>query len=190
MLILASQSPRRRELIARLNRPYQCMEPDFEECIPEGMPAEEIPQYFAHEKAEAAFQTCSSMLEKQDVILAADTVVLLDGEILGKPQDEREAAEMLRRLSGRTHEVITAVCIFCGGHKEEFSVHTKVSFYSLSEEEITHYIQADRTEWYDKAGAYGIQSAGALFVREIQGDFYNVIGLPIAETERRLRQYE
>lgn len=181
MLVLASASPRRKELLQLAGLEFTCAPADTPESVPEGILPEDIPEYLAVCKAEA--------VQKQypdAVILGADTLVELDGIILGKPGDERSAFHMLRRLSGKTHHVYTGVCILSGEEKESFTTCTKVEFYSLTDEEIWEYIHTG--EPMDKAGAYGIQGRGALLVKRIQGDFYTVMGLPIGEVARRLRK--
>lgn len=126
---------------------------------------------------------------KGEVIIGADTVVAIDGEILGKPRDEAHAAEMLRKLSGRVHSVFTGVCVvFADGSEERFAEETRVEFYELSEREIADYIATG--DPMDKAGAYGIQEKGAANVKGIVGDFYNVMGLPVGRLARVLRAHE
>lgn len=199
-MVLASASPRRRELIERLHVPCVCMESDYEESAAgySDIPGAQLPLCFAEGKAAAVQRRLQAQRgerqEKQEgasprepIIIGADTVVLLEGKVLGKPSDEAEAAAMLRSLSGRWHEVVTGVALLQGQKKICFSVNTQVCFYELSEAEIEGYIRTG--EPMDKAGAYGIQGEAALFVREIRGDFYNVIGLPIAELAQRLKGF-
>lgn len=187
MLILASASPRRRELMEKLETPYLCRTSDAEETLPEGMPAEEAPSYLAEKKAETVFHTLTKEERAEAVVIGSDTVVLCDGKILGKPRDAAEAKRMLLKLSGKTHEVLTGVCLCSAKKRVSFISCTKVEFYPLSEAEIDRYIATG--EPMDKAGAYGIQGAGALLVKRIDGDYYTVVGFPIAELSRRLSDF-
>ena len=182
MLILASKSPRRRELLELAGIPYSCIPSQADEEIPAGMPSEMVPEYLAVKKAEEVLGQ-----NEDAVVLGSDTLVLLEGEPLGKPHSEEEAFAMLRRLSGKTHQVCTGVAILSRGKRVSFTSMTEVEFYALSDEEIRDYIATG--EPMDKAGAYGIQGRGALLVKEIRGDYYTVVGLPIAETVRVLKQF-
>ena len=183
MLILASGSPRRKELLEMVGRPYQCEPSEADETVPEGMEPQDIPEFLAVKKAKAVLAK-----HPEDMVLGADTIVELDGQVLGKPGTKEEAAQMLRMLSGETHMVYTGVAILSAGQEAHFTTVTKVEFYPLSEEEIQEYIATG--EPMDKAGAYGIQGKGALLVKRIHGDFYTVMGLPIGEVERHLRRLE
>lgn len=176
-LILASNSPRRKELLAGLDIPFEVRVIDgIDESHPEGADIYTIPEILAQRKA-AAYE---GSISDDEVILTADTVVILDEEILEKPASLDEAKEMLRRLSGRAHSVVTGVCI---GTKEDlnyshFSVLTEVRFKQLSDEEINYYVETYKP--LDKAGAYGIQEwIGYVGVTGIDGSFYNVMGLPV-----------
>ncbi|MDR1629722.1 MAG: Maf family protein [Oscillospiraceae bacterium] len=181
-LVLASQSPRRSEILTNAGysfcvRVSQTAEnPDF------SLAPGEIVTALAAEKARAA--------ERQpgEVILAADTVVVLDGAVLGKPKNKEDAAAMLACLSGRAHEVYTGVCLLGQEDERCFFVKTEVTFYSLGRQEIADYI--DTGEPFDKAGAYGIQGRGAVLVEHICGDYFNVMGLPIAQTSRELKRFD
>ena len=135
----------------------------------------------AMKKAYATFYS-----EKDDIIIGADTVVVCDGKALGKPQDKEQAADMLRMLSGKTHSVYTGVCLLRNGESECFCSKTDVTFYQLDESTIDWYVNTN--EPMDKAGAYGIQGKGALLVEKIDGDYYNVVGLPIAKLNRKLKE--
>lgn len=180
MLVLASQSPRRRELLELAGLTFTCIPSEAEEIIPEGIPAVEVPEYLARQKAEDIAKS-----HPEDVILGADTIVICGDEILGKPKSEEDACRMLRELSGRTHHVCTGCAIIRPGRKAEtFRSVTEVEFYPLSEKEIHHYVKTG--EPMDKAGAYGIQGRGALLVRQIRGDYCTVVGLPIAQVWRHL----
>ena len=179
MLILASQSPRRRELLTMAGLSFECIPARGEETVPEGMAACLEPEYLAVKKAEEVFAS-----HPRDVVIGSDTLVLLDGKPMGKPHSEEEAFAMLSALSGRVHEVATGVAILSPGRKDCFTSTTKVEFYPLTEKEIWDYIHTG--EPMDKAGAYGIQGKGARLIRKIDGDYYTVVGLPLAEVLRRL----
>ena len=142
---------------------------------------ENMTMEIAMKKAYATFYS-----EKDDIIIGADTVVVCDGKALGKPQDKEQAADMLRMLSGKTHSVYTGVCLLRNGESECFCSKTDVTFYQLDESTIDWYVNTN--EPMDKAGAYGIQGKGALLVEKINGDYYNVVGLPIAKLNRKLRE--
>lgn len=178
-LILASASPRRKELLKLACPCFTAISADVEEITPEGMSPEDCPVYLAELKANALLKQFPEAL-----ILGCDTSVLLDRHILGKPSDTEDAAKMLRFLSGRVHKVITGCCLIYQGGKRCFSETTDVEFYPLSDLEIYQYIETN--EPFDKAGAYGIQGKGALLVKQIQGDYYNVMGLPIAKVSREI----
>ena len=182
MLYLASSSPRRRELLDLAGIPYLAAPTDADERFAGGTPPEEAVRLLARRKAEACFAQ-----HPDGVVLGADTVVSLGGRILGKPKTPAHAAEMLRLLSGKTHEVFTGFCVLAQGRCEAAAERTEVAFYPLSEAEIQAYVATG--EPLDKAGAYGIQGRGALLVRGIHGDYYNVMGLPIARVARLLRTF-
>ncbi len=151
-----------------------------EEVLPEKISPENAVLTLSEQKADEIYRE-----HRSEVIVAADTIVAIDGKILGKPVDEKDAFAMLKTLSGRVHEVFTGVCvIFANGRKERFFEETKVEFYELSDAEIAAYIKTG--EPMDKAGAYGIQGKGALLVKRIDGDYYNVMGLPVARLLRVL----
>jgi len=181
-IILASQSPRRRELIRNITEEYEVAVAPVDEILPEGISPEEAPVYLARLKARAVADEHPGR-----VVIGADTVVVLDGHVLGKPRDAADAKEMLHALSGRLHTVITGCCIVCGGAERSFSEHTHVRFYPLSDREIEDYIATG--EPLDKAGAYGIQGRGSIFVSGIEGDFFNVMGLPVARLNRELKAF-
>ncbi|MCY8505710.1 Maf family protein [Bacillus atrophaeus] len=182
-LILASQSPRRKELLNLLQLPYSIIVSQVEEKLNRNLSPEENVQWLAKQKAEAVAKDYPDA-----VVIGADTIVCVDGECLGKPQDKEDAADMLRRLSGRNHVVLTAVSIQSHDHSETFYETTEVTFWPLSEEDIWTYIETK--EPMDKAGAYGIQGKGALFVKKIDGDYYSVVGLPISKTMRVLKDFD
>ena len=173
-IILASASPRRRELLQMLGIRNLVIKPARgEEEPPNCSDPEEIVRTLASAKAREIGATA----EKETLIIAADTIVWLDGRMLGKPHSKEEAFSMLKSLSGKCHEVYTGVCVLCG-EKEDFEAErTRVCFRELSNDEIRAYIEDG--EPMDKAGAYGAQGKGALFIRSIDGDFFNVVGLPV-----------
>ena len=173
-IILASQSPRRRELLERMGiRNFRVVSADIDEREEEQLPPEQLVCRLALRKAEAVAEKAP----KGAVIIAADTVVSLDGTVLGKPGDKLEAFKMLSTLSGNLHQVYTGLCVIWDGDKRtEYEV-TDVTFRELGEKEIEDYIATG--EPMDKAGAYGIQGYGALLVERIEGDYYNVMGLPV-----------
>ena len=177
--LLASQSPRRAELMKYITDEFEILPSDCDETVPDGIEPEEIPELLAARKALSV-----SRLKKDRLVIGCDTVVILDGVILGKPHTPDRAISMLKTLSGRTHTVVSGVCICYKGKTMSFSQKTLVSFYELFEEEIRDYVQSCKP--LDKAGAYGIQDKGGLFVREISGDYYNIVGLPVARLKREI----
>lgn len=182
-IILASQSPRRRELIGLLGLPFAVVGPNCEEILDPTLPIDKRIEKLAYDKALSVFQD-----HKDNIVIGSDTVVVCDGEILGKPKDDQDAKEMLRKLSGNTHAVITGVAILSDTREEIFSVGTLVTFNDLSEAEIDSYVATK--EPLDKAGAYGIQGKGALFIRGIEGDYYSVMGLPVSAIYESLTKNE
>lgn len=182
-LILASKSPRREELLRKITDDFEIIVSEVEEVLPEGIFPEEAPVYLAALKANAVAKE-----HKGRIVIGADTVVILNGIILGKPKDEDDAFRMLQLLSGRTHTVITGCCITDGERERRFFESTEVEFYALTDEEIQRYIATG--DPMDKAGSYGIQEKGTLFVKGIVGDFFNVMGLPIAKLYRELMKFE
>ncbi|MDR2647261.1 MAG: Maf family protein [Oscillospiraceae bacterium] len=180
--ILASASPRRKELLAMAGLEFDVYAPQTDESFAEGTPPEDAVQLIAAKKAARV-----ALLFPEDCVIAADTIVTIDGAILGKPKDHADAARMLRLLSSRTHQVVTGVCLRLGGLKRVFAQTTDVTFYPLSEDEIEAYIQTG--ECADKAGAYAIQGRGGLFAARLTGDYYNVVGLPIARLTREIAAF-
>lgn len=174
-IILASNSPRRRELLAGLGIDFEVkVLPDIEESYPSDLPVTEIAEYIAKEKANAYRQ----QMQPNDLIITADTVVIVEDEVMGKPVDAADARRMLQTLSARTHQVITGVCLTTCREQRAFSVTTDVTFKQLSETEIAHYI--DHYRPFDKAGAYGIQEwIGYIGVTGLRGSYFNVMGLPV-----------
>ena len=184
-VILGSQSPRRRELMAGLDIPFSCVTIDADESYPAELKAGDIPMYISRAKARAYV----SELQDNDLLITSDTIVWLHGEMLGKPQDEAEAKAMLARLSGQTHEVYTAVCFADrNGELETWVDCTKVTFNNLSEKDIDYYVSKYRP--LDKAGAYGVQEwIGYVGVTKMEGSYFNVMGFPICHVYERLKKY-
>lgn len=182
--ILASGSPRRRELLEMLGVPDLTIRPATgpERATPGAGPEQTVRELSLH-KAQEVAQTCAP----EDIIIAADTIVYLDGAILGKPRDHDDAARMLTALSGREHIVYTGVAVLRGGELRQAAERTAVRFRTLTPEEIERYIATG--EPMDKAGAYGVQSLGALLVERIDGDFYNVMGLPVEKLGQCLTKH-
>jgi septum formation protein len=179
-LILASQSPRRKQLLEMAEHEFTVVVSEVDEIVPANMSPLLVPQHLAREKAITVHG-----LHPDATIIGADTIVLLDDEILGKPADAADAVRMLQQLSGKKHLVITGVCIKNKLHESVFSVTTEVYFRPLTENQILHYVENYRP--LDKAGAYAIQEwLGAIGIEKIIGDYYNVMGLPIGEVVRVL----
>ena len=181
MLILASQSPRRRELLSMLGLPFQIHTADIDETMDPLLPPEEEVMRVSEAKARAVAKA-----HPADLILSADTIVVVDGTVLGKPHDPAEAKAMLRRLSGRCHTVMTAFCLFQDGQADVHLEETHLRFKPLSQAEIDAYVATGSP--LDKAGAYGIQDQAAIFVEAMDGDYYNVMGLPLCALVKCLRR--
>ena len=183
-IILGSQSPRRRELMAGLDIPFTCVTIDADESYPQDLQAGDIPLYISRAKARAYI----NFLQENDLLITSDTIVWLNGEMLGKPTDEADARVMLARLSGRTHEVYTAVCfVDRNGELDTLVDCTKVTFKTLSKEEIDYYVSKYRP--LDKAGAYGVQEwIGYVGVTKMDGSYFNVMGFPICRVYETLSQ--
>lgn len=181
-VILASNSPRRKKLLAGLGVDYEVRTlPDVDESYPETLQGADIPLYIAKEKADAYV----AMMQPGELMITADTIVWLDGKVLGKPRDKEDALQMLRTMSGRTHEVFTGVCITTTDWQRSFTAQTEVRFATLSEEEIAYYV--DNFQPMDKAGAYGVQEwIGFIGVENISGSYYNIMGLPVQKLYREL----
>jgi septum formation protein len=184
-LILGSNSPRRKELLSGIDVEYEIFTlPDIEETYPETLPKEEVPEFLAQKKASAYI----GMFSDDTLLLTADTIVLLESTILGKPADKAEAARMLRFLAGKTHRVITGVCLTSKTKQVSFSDTAYVTFGALSDEEIEYYV--DKYEPLDKAGAYGVQEwIGYVGVERIEGSYFNVMGLPIFRVYREIKKF-
>ena len=181
-VILASGSPRRRELLSLIVDHFDIIPADVDETIDETKPLDREIERLSYKKAEAVFHE-----HPEAVVIGSDTIVTIDGKILGKPSSKEEAREMLRTLSGQIHTVITAVSILTREESETFSIKSEVQFENLEECEIIAYV--DSNEPLDKAGAYAIQGDGAKFVKAIRGDYYAIIGLPVSELYQRLKKY-
>lgn len=181
-IILASASPRRRELMKLITDDFIAVSTDADETLPDGISSEKAAEYLSYVKAKAA-----SELYPKAIVIGCDTTVIVNGKILGKPKDFQQCCEFIRELSGAAHSVITGCTIICGDTVKSFSSETKVYFRKLSEDEISKYASTD--EPYDKAGGYAIQGKGALFIEKIVGDYFNVVGLPVSLLNIELGQY-
>lgn len=185
-IILASNSPRRKELLSGLDIDYEVRTlPDIDESYPAGLKGGDIPLYISKEKADAY----KSMLQPDELIITADTIVWLNGEVLGKPRDREEAINMLHKLSGRAHEVFTGVTLTTTEKQRSFYAETKVTFAQLTDDEIAHYV--DKYHPFDKAGSYGVQEwIGYIGVERIEGSYFNVMGLPVQRLYRELKFFK
>jgi len=183
-IILASRSPRRQQLLRDLGIKFDVVNREYDETFPEGLAGDEIARYVAHEKA-LSFR---NEIAENEIVITADTIVWCNGKVLGKPRDHEDAMRILKEISGNTHEVITGVSIFSPTREVTFSVSTKVTFETLSEEEINHYI--DKFSPFDKAGAYGIQEwIGIIACSHIEGSYFNVVGLPVQRLYKELQDF-
>ena len=190
-IVLASESTRRRELFKLLTDNFKVMSANIEEVLPEGMGAFSAAEYLAVKKAVAAVEKLECVHSDSNfMVIGCDTTVVYRDIVLGKPKDGEDAKYMLRTLSGNKHCVVTGCCLYLmrGNEKRSmsFSERTDVEFYQLSEREIDGYIETQ--EPFDKAGAYGIQGKGSLFVKRMEGDYFNVVGLPVAKLKRKIDQ--
>lgn len=170
-LILGSKSPRRREILSMVTEDFSVRVSNCDESYDEKTPLCQVPQILAERKAEAI------SIEKDELVIGCDTVVIFDGELMGKPKDKSDAVRMLKKLSGTTHQVTSGICLRTLDKEYSEHITTYVTFRSLTEEEIWGYVE--KYNPVDKAGAYGIQEAAGAFVEKIDGDFYNVVGLPL-----------
>lgn len=184
-IILASNSPRRKQLLAGLDIDFSVrVLPDIDESYPPSLPVEQTAEYIAAEKAVAYRQSMAAY----ELVITADTIVVLENEVLGKPHDEGEALSMLRKLSGKTHQVITGVCLTTLAKQRRFSVKTDVTFKQFQEEELDYYVRKYKP--MDKAGAYGIQEwIGYVGVTSLNGSYFNVMGLPVQRIYSELLQF-
>lgn len=184
MLILASKSPRRRQLLSELGFPIRIVDVDVDESLPNVTNAREIPERLAILKSEAFKEP----MEDDDILVTADTIVVFDGKVLGKPKDSQEASEMLHMLSGNCHVVYTGVCLRSNSWQVSFTEETAVHFANLDDETIRRYVESGSC--LDKAGSYGIQEwIGMVGVRRIEGCYYNVVGLPLPRLYSELTKY-
>jgi septum formation protein len=184
-LVLASNSPRRKELLKGLDLKFEVRVIDgIDESFPSGLPANAVPAYIAENKADAYLST----LKENEVLITADTVVIIKGEILEKPANSEDATKMLKRLSGNKHDVVTAVVLSTLQKRKVFSVTSTVDFAELTDDEIKYYV--DKYKPFDKAGAYGIQEwIGYIGVQGIKGSFHNVMGLPVQRLYQELKNF-
>lgn len=180
MLILASKSPRRQELLNFITEDFTVKSAEVDETLPENILPQDAVLYLSKIKAEP-------FKNEGEIVIGADTVVAIDGKILGKPKDENEAMTMLELLSGREHSVFTGVTIIKGEKEKSFFCETKVKFFNLTKDMIKAYISTG--EPFDKAGGYGIQGYGCLLVEKIEGDYFNVVGLPVSKLNQSLLNF-
>jgi len=186
-IILASRSPRRKELLSSLGITFRVVEPAVCEDYPPNLKREEIALYLAARKAESVIQK-ESKKDEDFVIIASDTIVCLGDMILNKPASRQEAISMLQKLSGKKHQVITAVCIEGNAHSHSFYSETNVYFTKLQDDEIEYYV--DNFKPYDKAGSYGIQEwIGFIGIEKIEGSYFNVMGLPVQKLYTELKNF-
>lgn len=183
-IVLASNSPRRKELMSGLGIDYVVKTlPDVDESYPDTLQGTEIPAYISQKKADAY----KSLIQPDKLLITADTIVWLNGEVLGEPKDREGAMNMLRKLSGTSHQVITGVCLTTGNWQKSFTAVTDVTFAVLTEEEIIYYV--DKYVPMDKAGAYGVQEwIGFIGVESISGSYFNVMGLPVQRLYQELKR--
>ena len=179
-VVLASQSPSRKMLLEQAGIAFDVVVAGVDEDVPEGFPPAQTVEELSARKARAVAPLCPGR-----AVIAADSIVSIDGLVLGKPESDEAACQMLRRLSGRTHEIFTGVCLLAKGGQQVFHQVTQVKFYDLTDEEIAAYVAMGESR--GRAGSYGIEGAGVILVESIQGDYSNIVGLPVAETLRRLR---
>ncbi len=179
-LILASQSPRRRELLALMGLTFDIVVSEVEETVPENIGPGELVEQLALDKAQAVRE-----LHSEACVVGADTIVYIDGDIMGKPSDDADAARILNRLQGRTHTVYTGVAVLTPGRTDVRHDATRVTFAPMSEEEIAWYVGTGEPR--DKAGAYGIQGPGGMFVERVEGNYFTVIGMPLPLLYRMLQ---
>lgn len=184
-IILASNSPRRKELLSGLDFDYEVkVLPDIDESYPCHLQGADIAMYIAQEKTRAY----TDYMNRDTLLITADTIVLLEGKAYGKPRDEDEAKQMLRELSGKTHEVVTGVCVTTKTKQKSFSVSSEVRFATLEKDEIEYYVTKYKP--FDKAGAYGIQEwIGYVAVEYISGSYFNIMGLPVQRLYQELKRF-
>ncbi len=180
-VILASASPRRKELLSIIDDSFSVIPSDVEEIIPDDLDVYLVPQYLSQLKAQDIAKANPHAL-----VIGADTAVIIGNDILGKPKTKSEAYSMIKKLSGKTHYVVTGCTLILDKKILSFSEKTAVTFYTLDETQIEEYINSD--EPYDKAGGYGIQGKGSLLVEKIDGDYFNVVGLPIGKLNKAIKE--
>lgn len=181
MIILASKSPRRKELLHYITDDFLIKSANVDETLPQGISPSEAVMYLSKIKAKP-------LVDGDNIIIGADTIVALDNIILGKPKNDIQAFQMLKSLSGKQHSVFTGVSVMNDKKELTFYVETKVKFYHLTDSDINNYIST--REPFDKAGAYGIQGYGSLLVEKIDGDYFNVVGLPISKLNQVLKNFD
>ena len=181
MIILASKSPRRKELLSIITNDFVIKTADVDETLPENIAPQKAVEYLSKIKAEP-------FKNDKEIVIGADTVVAIDGKILGKPKDKADAYNMLKMLSGKEHSVFTGVTVIGQSKADTFSVETRVKFFDLTDDEINDYINTG--EPFDKAGGYGIQGKGSLLVEKIDGDYFNVVGLPVSRLAKALSAFD
>lgn len=180
-IILASSSPRRRELLKLITEDFESISTDVDETLPENTDPLKASEYLSLIKAKAVEYS------SENIVIGCDTTVIIDNKILGKPNNINQCREYLEMLSGRSHKVITACSIVCGDNIRTFSEVTEVTFRTLSNEDIEWYISTG--EPFDKAGGYGIQGKGSLLIERINGDYFNVVGLPVSRLNQELKMF-
>jgi len=187
-ILLASQSPRRKQLLEQAELTFEIRTAHANEDFPEDMEADSVPGFIAANKAAAVLDSLDKSKADDTIIIAADTVVILDGEIIGKPDDREDAIAILKKLSGRVHKVVTGVVLQSAARKEAFKDTTYVHFLPVTDAQIEHYV--DKYQPMDKAGAYAIQEwIGLIGIEKIDGDFYNVMGLPVNKVLTALKSF-
>lgn len=183
-IVLASGSPRRQQFLRELDANFEVRLKEVEEIYPDSLKGAEITDYLAELKASALEETLSD----DEILITSDTIVWHDGKALGKPKDKEDAFNMIKSLSGKTHEVITSVCVKNTGKSETFNETTKVTFNPLTDEEITYYLEEYKP--YDKAGSYGIQEwIGLVAIAKIEGSYANVVGMPVDKVYQYLMKF-
>ncbi len=186
-IILASQSPRRKHLLQQAEIDFTVQTIHTDENYPNDLPVEQVPAFIARNKAQAVFEILDAEQQADTIVIAADTVVLLDQQIIGKPDNEEAAIQILSALSGKVHRVITGVCIWSREGRHELSETTEVHFIPLTQDDILHYVR--KYQPFDKAGSYAIQEwIGLKGIAKINGDFYNVMGLPVSKVLSALEE--
>lgn len=187
--ILASQSPRRKLLLEWAEIKFEIIVSDIDESYPNSLAIQQVPEFIAKNKALAVAEIVATQgtAQNKNCIIAADTVVVLEGEIIGKPKDRADAIASIKKLASKTHQVITGVCLIHNSGMDCFSEVTNVHFHPLTDEQIAYYV--DTYKPYDKAGAYAIQEwIGVVGIEKIDGDFYNVMGLPVSKVIQKIKQ--